>query len=187
MPSCAVRNFPNIHHAAPSNSASRVLRIATLVTATVGAVMFAFGCNRIRNLTSRKASPPIDFTNSIGIHLVKIPAGKFLMGAMEPYFADEYPQHLVQIMKPFLLGKFEITVGQFRQFASETGYRTEAESDGTGGWGFNPELGRCEGRRKWFNWQNPGFYQTDASPVVDVSWNDAMAFCRWLSQKEGKN
>jgi formylglycine-generating enzyme required for sulfatase activity len=34
-------------------------------------------------------------------------------------------------------------------------------------------------------WRNPGFEQTDRHPVVCISWNDAMDFCRWLSQKTG--
>ena len=36
------------------------------------------------------------------------------------------------------------------------------------------------------SWKNPGFEQGDTHPVVAVSWNDAKAFCEWLSQKEGK-
>ena len=35
-------------------------------------------------------------------------------------------------------------------------------------------------------WKNPGFPQDDAHPVVNVSWEDAKAFCAWLSRKEGK-
>ncbi len=37
-----------------------------------------------------------------------------------------------------------------------------------------------------YTWRNPGFAQTDEHPVVNVSWNDAVAFCEWLSKQEGK-
>jgi formylglycine-generating enzyme required for sulfatase activity len=141
-------------------------------------------------------------TNSIGMKLVWIPAGEFLMGGQEPaeklakafaaynrppeYFNDEYPRHRVRITRPFYLGRCEVTVGQFRQFVKQSGYKTEAEKDGEGGWGYIATAGKCDGRRLEFNWQNPGFPQTDDHPVVNVTWNDAVAFCAWLSRKEGK-
>ncbi|MCE5266806.1 MAG: CapA family protein, partial [Planctomycetaceae bacterium] len=75
-------------------------------------------------------------------------------------------------------------VGQFRRFAEETGYKTEAERDGTGGWGYNPKTAKCEGRDPKYNWRNPGFAQTDDHPVLNVTWYDAVAFCQWLSHKE---
>jgi formylglycine-generating enzyme required for sulfatase activity len=37
-----------------------------------------------------------------------------------------------------------------------------------------------------YSWRNAGFEQTDEHPVVNVSWNDAVAFCNWLSKKESK-
>ena len=95
----------------------------------------------------------------------------------------EGPRHPVRITKPFRLGRHEVTRGQFRQFVNETGYRTEAELDGTGG------TGLLNG--KWvkdprFVWNvDPGFPQTDDHPVVNVSWNDATAYCEWLSKKQG--
>lgn len=106
-------------------------------------------------------------------------------GKTADYFADEYPQHRVRITRPFLLGRFEVTIGQFRRFVQETGYRSEAESDGTGGWGYNANTQQCEGRKAGYSWQVPGYPTHDEQPVVNVSYNDAQAFCRWLSQKEG--
>lgn len=41
-------------------------------------------------------------------------------------------------------------------------------------------------QRSGFSWNNPGFSQTDDHPVTCVSWEDARAFCQWLSKKEGK-
>jgi formylglycine-generating enzyme required for sulfatase activity len=102
------------------------------------------------------------------------------------YFADEYPRHTVRITRPFSLGKYEVSVGEFRRFTEETGYVSEAEADGTGGWGYNPELHHCEGRRPQYSWHDPGYAQTDAYPVVDVTYGDALAFCRWLSAREGR-
>ncbi len=152
-------------------------------------------------LANSPPRPTPEVVNSIGMKLVPIPTGDFLMGGQEPAdglvrafpahhrkaddFADEYPSHRVRITRPFLLGKFEVTVGQFRRFVEEAGYRTEPERDGTGGWGYNPATRKCEGRYPHFSWRNPGFPQTDEHPVVNVTWNDAVAFCQWLSRKEG--
>lgn len=143
---------------------------------------------------------PTATPNSIGMQLVLIPAGTFFMGSSEPAaqivssfaaykrqaadFADEFPSHKICITRPFYFGKFEVTVGQFRQFTTDSGYQTEAETDGTGGWGFNEKKRTCEGRRPQYNWRNPGFPQTDNHPVLNVSWNDAVAFCKWLGKKE---
>ncbi len=144
-------------------------------------------------------------TNSIGMKLVPVPAGEFMMGSTESMaemlktfpaykveaktdylFQDEHPRHRVRITRPFHLGQYAVTVGQFKKFVQDAGYKTEPERDGEGGWGYNPATGKCEGRDRKYNWRNPGFPQTDDHPVVDVTWNDAVAFCRWLSRKEGK-
>jgi formylglycine-generating enzyme required for sulfatase activity len=125
-------------------------------------------------------------TNSIGMRLELIPAGVFLMGSPDSHPEakdDEKPQHRVRVTRPFYLGATEVTVGQFRRFVAATGYRTEAERDGKGGWGWN-EQGKLVQDPK-STWRSPGFEQTDEHPVVDVSWNDAAAFCRWLGQQGG--
>ena len=90
----------------------------------------------------------------------------------------------MRITRPFYLGVYEVTVGQFRQFVEATDYRTEAERDGEGGWGWTGK--KWDGRKPEFTWRNIGIPQPDAYPVVNVSWNDAVAFCQWLSGKEGR-
>jgi serine/threonine-protein kinase len=141
-----------------------------------------------------------DLRNSLDMTLRLVPAGEFEMGTPrdaldEPladpawFFSDwvaerrqaETPQHRVRITRPFYIGAHEVTVGQFRQFVESAGYRTRAETDPQGGFGF------VDGewiRSRAFHWQDPGFPQDDDEPVCNVAWEDAVAFCEWLSEKE---
>jgi formylglycine-generating enzyme required for sulfatase activity len=82
------------------------------------------------------------------------------------------------------MSRCEITVGQFRRFVDETGYSSEAEQ-GKGCYAWNQAVADFE-RNPERNWRNPGFNQTDANPVVCVSWNDAKAFAEWLSTRTGQ-
>jgi formylglycine-generating enzyme required for sulfatase activity len=148
-------------------------------------------------------------TNSIGMKLTLIPAGKFMMGSGESAeetaaffnktfgedsegfltagaFEDEHPQHQVRITKPFYMGTYHVTRGQFHQFVKDSGYKTDTEkADGPWAFGWNLESRLFE-RDAEYSWRKVGFEQTDEHPVVNVSWNDAVAFCKWLSKKEGK-
>jgi formylglycine-generating enzyme required for sulfatase activity len=148
-----------------------------------------------------EAVPPANdgLINSIGIQLMPIPTGFFLMGSHESpedlaaldeaellRFRDEQPPHPVRITKPFFMGNCEVTVGQFKQFVDETGYATEAERGGGGAYAFNSNTHEFEWGKN-VDWRNPGWTQTLDHPVVNVSWNDAMAFCKWLSEKEARN
>jgi formylglycine-generating enzyme required for sulfatase activity/serine/threonine protein kinase len=134
--------------------------------------------------------PPPVSTNSIGMKLALIPDGEFQMGSPDHDIdanPDERPQHRVRISKPFYLGVYEVTRGQFRRFVEAKGYRTEAETDSKGGFGWNEErLGFFQEEPK-HSWRDPGFAQTDEHPVVIVTRNDAVEFCKWLSQTEAKS
>jgi formylglycine-generating enzyme required for sulfatase activity len=135
------------------------------------------------------------YTNSIGMKLVRVPAGEFMMGdTLTPEQADQkwpggkiewyknaHPRHRVRLTKDFYIGAHEVTRGQLARFVNESGYRTDAEK---GGGSFAVKDGR-PGLYPEANWRNPLFEQTDEHPVVCVSWNDAKAFCDWLSKKEG--
>jgi formylglycine-generating enzyme required for sulfatase activity len=137
-----------------------------------------------------------EVTNSLGMQLVEIPAGEFLMGSDEsvaslraalamkydPDAKDEAPAHRVRITRPYLMGKYEVTVGEFREFVDATGYKTDAERNGVGGAGW---IDGKFGRNTEFTWRTWWKDQTDRHPVVNVSWNDGVAFSRWLSEKEG--
>ncbi len=123
--------------------------------------------------------PPL--VNSIGMQFRPMPAGRFTMGDADVQYA---PPHDVTLTRPFLLGAHEVTVGQFRQFVSAIAYRTQAERDGHSPRYFAPSADWRADRGA--SWQSPGFPQTVEHPVVHVSWHDAMAFCEWLSNKEGQ-
>jgi len=137
------------------------------------------------------------FTNSLGMNMVRIPAGSFGMGSSEADISwamgtlgqgqpvnleNEFPVHKVRISRPFYMASTEVTVGQFRAFVDETGYVTDAE-DEKGGQVFNTQENRFE-RKEGTTWKNPGWTISSHQPVAVVSYNDAQAFVEWLSAKE---
>ncbi len=94
--------------------------------------------------------------------------------------ADERPVHEVCV-DDFYISKYEVTVGEFREFVEDTGYVTEAErKDECWGW-----TGKGWKKSRDLYWNNSGFSQTDRHPVVCVSWNDAQAFIEWKRDKMG--
>jgi formylglycine-generating enzyme required for sulfatase activity len=111
--------------------------------------------------------------------LVFIQKGSFMMGS-ENGDSDEKPVHKVNIQKDFYIGKYEVTVGEFRKFIDDTYYKTDADKKGYC-WTWNGEWKKITGA----NWKNPGFSQTEQNPVACVSWNDAKEYTKWLSQKTG--
>ena len=110
-----------------------------------------------------------------------LPAGEFLMGSPpdEPERFDwEGPQHRVTIGYRFAIGRYAVTVSEYRRFVEAT------DRDHSGGihvWsGGEWKMDASK------SWRDPGFKQTDRHPVVGVSWQDAMAFCDWFGKETGK-
>jgi formylglycine-generating enzyme required for sulfatase activity len=120
---------------------------------------------------------------------VVVSAGTFTMGssAFEDGRKDnEGPQHRVTFRRGFAIGRTEVTVEQFRQFVDRTGYKSDAEKHGYA-IVYDHLSGRLT-RRDDISWEHDyeGQEAADDLPVVHVSWNDAAAFARWLSNGTGK-
>jgi len=127
------------------------------------------------------------WTNSLGMKLAYIPAGEFLMGspATEPERMDNETRHRARISTPFLMGVTPVTVAQFARFVAESGYRTAAEKEGWAYGAWNVDSNAWD-KFDGASWRSPGFKQGASHPVVSVNWHDAVAFCRWLSAREGR-
>ncbi len=137
-------------------------RVALLLTSYAGTV------------TAGNAEPTApSFTNSLGMTMQRIESGAFMMGADGtplpvaltdnlPHRTtgdfDEFPAHSVTITQPFHIATTEVTNEQFEQF--------------------DPNHRTLRGKR--------GFSKADDEAVVFVTWHDAVRFCEWLSEKEGK-
>jgi formylglycine-generating enzyme required for sulfatase activity len=96
--------------------------------------------------------------------MVLIPSGTFVMGippeeskreGTERWDEQARPQHEVTIRRPFLLGRFPVTVGEYAVFARETNRA----------------------------WAKPDFPQTGRHPAVNVGFDDAVAYTEWLSER----
>jgi formylglycine-generating enzyme required for sulfatase activity len=111
-----------------------------------------------------------------GPELVLIPTGRFEMGSTErerkkalaagaqkAWLEREVPQHQVAIDRSIALGRYPVTVGEWRQFVRATGWVSKSE----------------------VNWAAPGFRQTESHPVVGVTWHDAQRYVVWLTVQTG--
>jgi formylglycine-generating enzyme required for sulfatase activity len=118
-------------------------------------------------LSSPPDSTSIAIAEGVTIELVRIPSGAFIMGTEQGY-PNERPAHPVVIDNAFWMGRFEITNRQYACFDPEHDSGLE-----TG------ELYQFGDYERGHSLRRP------EQPVVRVSWNQAMAFCDWLSNETG--
>ena len=128
--------------------------------------------------------------NGVTFEMVAVKGGTFTMGCTSEQGGDcdndEKPTHSVTL-SDYCIGKFEVTVGLFRTFVNETNYRTDADKEG---WSW-VWTGSTWEKKNGVNWKCDanGLVRNsskDNYPVIHVSWNDAKAFCEWLTGKTGQ-
>lgn len=98
-----------------------------------------------------------EFVNGLGMRMVRVEPGSFWMGQADGE-RDERPVHRVRLSRPLYIGTTEVTNEQYERF--------------------DPEHRVFRGQR--------GLSAADDEPVTFVSWHDAVRFCGWLSEREGK-
>jgi formylglycine-generating enzyme required for sulfatase activity/tRNA A-37 threonylcarbamoyl transferase component Bud32 len=134
---------------------------------------------------AQRLKTPLELVNTLDQKLVLVPPGEFIMGGDDGAARRAQPLHPVRITQPFYCGTHEVTVAEFRAFAEATGFQTHAEKDPLGGKIWRSDKRSTE-QRPDINWRTPGFPQSDRHPACCITWDDAEAFCRWLTQKEGR-
>ena len=124
-------------------------------------------------------------TKDLALPMVYVQGGHFDMGSNEAG-DDAKPIHHV-IVDSFYMGKYEVTVGEFRKFIASSGYKTTAEQEG---WSYI-WTGNKFDKQYGVTWEYNSFgvkgtRAMDNRPVIHVSWNDAVHYCQWLSLQTGK-
>ncbi|KAL4226820.1 Formylglycine-proteinrating enzyme [Mactra antiquata] len=148
--------------------------------------------------SSNMMDSPYERTNE----MVHIPAGKFIMGTNKPVFiADGEGPARKTTLHAFYLDKYEVSNSEFELFVNSTGYKTEAESFGNS---FVMEMyvdeknlekiTQAVAAAPWWvpvdgsDWRHPEGPGSDIKnrmnhPVLHVSWNDAVQFCKWAGKR----
>ncbi len=111
----------------------------------------------------------VDIADGVTLELVRVAPGRFLMGSEQGY-PNERPAHEAVIERTFFLGRFEVSNRQYQCFDP------------------SHDSGLEEGEAYQFGDDERGFtLNRPEQPVVRVSWDEAMAFCAWLSAKTGRS
>ena len=128
-----------------------------------------------QEVTPVKPEPSRDLP--IGPAMVYVKGGTFEMGSTEGS-NDEKPVHRVTV-SDFMLGKYEVTVAEYMQFVEET--QSHFPEWLEAGNAYHIETGNNA------YYKDKGYTSRQSRlPIVGVSWADAVAYCEWLTKKNGK-
>jgi formylglycine-generating enzyme required for sulfatase activity len=119
--------------------------------------------------------------------MVFVPAGEFQMGVQVDGAYDTMPVHAVYL-DDFWIDQTEVTNAMFAKFVESTGYVTDGEKAGSS---YDLRMTNMEmiwGQVQGLDWDHPDGPDSNISellthPVVDVSWNDANAYCSWAERR----
>lgn len=118
-------------------------------------------CGDVPALEERVSEMGRELLQKLGIEMLTVPAGKFIMGSPEGEgFEDERPQHTRKLKKSVMLGKTPVTNSQYLAFCEATG-------------------------REKPKFHHDSNFNRPNQPVVGVSYYDAVAFCEWLTAETG--
>ena len=121
---------------------------------------------QVATTTPNKPELKLDLGGGLALEMALVPAGEFIMGAVDGA-PDERPQTRIRVDRPFWMGRFEVTNEQYALFDSLHDSRYISV--------FNKDQ------------STPGeIANRPRQPAIRVSWQEALAFCKWLSQKTGK-
>jgi formylglycine-generating enzyme required for sulfatase activity len=159
--------------------------LVTLVTFAV-ASLGLMSCAPVRENRPAVQQPKeltLNCGKGVSLKLVLIPAGEFMMGGDEPpervarrrngvgaeaaWFQKEQPQHRVRITKPFYMGVYVVTQAQYEAVTGVNPAKHRAQYQAEKGMKYRVEIG-------------------ESNPEQDITWDDAVEFCRKLSAKTGQ-
>lgn len=153
---------------------------------------------------ARHLGTKVETPNGVGQTMVLIPPGEFFMGSTDEQVAAalvaaaevkafsriveqiekaERPGHRVVLARPFLMSKTEVTIGQFKRFAAARKYVTESEKAAAVA---TPEAPQTPDGKPVQTYLEPGHQVDDNCPASQISWRDAVAYCQWVTEQEGK-
>jgi formylglycine-generating enzyme required for sulfatase activity len=114
-------------------------------------------------------------------NMVFVEGGIFVMGNKKAYYTNEKKEHEVKV-DDFKMSKYEVTYEQYKVFIDQTGYKED---------NVIYEIGDKEvanpGNMNWNYGEDklPRTSEHNNFPVINITWNGAMAFCQWLSKETG--